>query len=262
MRVSAIQMDMKLGEPEYNFAHAVELVRRAAATGADVVTLPETWNVGFFPSENLEALSDREGERVKATFGPLAKELGVNIVAGSVSNVRGGKIYNTSYTFNRQGEVVADYDKTHLFSPMGEHHSFEFGERLVTFELDGVRCGIVICYDIRFLELERSLALRGIDLLFVVAQWPKLRTRHWEILNTARAIENQMFVVATNSCGTAGQTKYAGHSILLDPWGEVLVLGGEGEQILTADLDLEVVRGIRESINVYRDRRPALYEIK
>ena len=87
MRVSAIQMDMKLGEPEYNFAHAVELVRRAAATGADVVTLPETWNVGFFPSENLEALSDREGERVKATFGPLAKELGVNIVAGSVSNV-------------------------------------------------------------------------------------------------------------------------------------------------------------------------------
>ena len=133
MRVSAIQMDMKLGEPEYNFAHAVELVRRAAATGADVVTLPETWNVGFFPSENLEALSDREGERVKATFGPLAKELGVNIVAGSVSNVRGGKIYNTSYTFNRQGEVVADYDKTHLFTPMGEHHSFEFGERLVTF---------------------------------------------------------------------------------------------------------------------------------
>ena len=85
MRVSAIQMDMKLGEPEYNFAHAVELVRRAAATGADVVTLPETWNVGFFPSENLEALSDREGERVKATFGPLAKELGVNIVAGSTS---------------------------------------------------------------------------------------------------------------------------------------------------------------------------------
>ena len=71
-----------------------------------------------------------------------------------------------------------------------------------------------------------------------------------------------MFVVATNSCGMAGQTKYAGHSILLDPWGEVLVLGGEGEQILTADLDLEVVRGIRESINVYRDRRPALYEIK
>lgn len=91
MRVSAIQMDMKLGEPEYNFAHAVELVRRAAATGADVITLPETWNVGFFPSENLEALSDREGERVKATFGPLAKELGVNIVAGSVSNVRDGQ---------------------------------------------------------------------------------------------------------------------------------------------------------------------------
>lgn len=262
MKVSAIQMDMKLGEPDYNFEHAVQLVRTAAATGADVITLPETWNVGFFPNDNLKSLSDNDGKRVKETFGPLAKELGVNIVAGSVANVRGNKLYNTCYIFDRKGELVADYDKTHLFTPMGEHNSFEFGDRLVTFELDNVRCGIVICYDIRFLELVRSLALRDIDLLFVVAQWPKLRARHWEILNTARAIENQMFVVATNSCGTAGATKYAGHSILLDPWGEILALGGENEQILTADLDFDVVRGIRESINVYRDRRPAIYEIK
>ncbi len=262
MKVSAIQMDMKLSDPDYNFAHAVELVKKAAQTGADVITLPETWNVGFFPSENLEALSDRDGQRVRETFGPLAKELGVNIVAGSVANVKNDKIYNTCYIFNREGEVVADYDKTHLFTPMGEHRSFAFGDRLVTFSLDGARCGIVICYDIRFLELVRSLALRKLDLLFVVAQWPSIRTRHWEILNTARAIENQMFVVATNSCGTAGKTKFGGHSILLDPWGEVLALGGEEEEILTAELDFEVVRGIRESINVYRDRRPSLYEIK
>lgn len=261
MKVSAIQMDMRLGDPDYNFAHAVALVRQAAQEKPDVITLPETWNVGFFPKENLAGLADHDGERVKSVFGPLAKELGVNIVAGSVANQRDGKIFNTTYIFDRGGKLVADYDKTHLFTPMGEHNYFENGSRVVQFELDGVRCGIIICYDIRFLELVRTLALQKIDVLFVVAQWPDKRVFHWNTLNRARAIENQMFVVCTNSCGLAGETRYGGNSALIDPWGETIAAAGAGEEIISGTLDMSIITGIRESINVFRDRRPELYHV-
>lgn len=261
MKVSAIQMDMRLGDPDYNFAHAVALIRQAAQQKPDVITLPETWNVGFFPKENLAALSDCDGARVKSVFGPLAQELGVNIIAGSVANQKDGKIFNTAHIFDRNGKLVADYDKTHLFTPMGEDNYFENGSRVVHFELDGVRCGIVICYDIRFLELVRTLALQKIDVLFVVAQWPDKRVFHWNILNRARAIENQMFVVCTNSCGLAGDTRYGGNSALIDPWGETIATAGTGEEIITGELDMSIITGIRESINVFRDRRPALYKV-
>ena len=117
------------------------------------------------------------------------------------------------------------------------------------------------CYDIRFLELIRTLALKEIDILFVPAQWPVPRLNHWETLNLARAIENQIYVVSNNSCGTAGETVYAGHSAVIDPWGEVLAKGSYNEEIITQDIDLEVVEKIRNTINVYRDRRPNLYKI-
>ncbi|MDY4784999.1 carbon-nitrogen family hydrolase [Pygmaiobacter massiliensis] len=262
MKISLIQMDVRLGEPDFNFAHAEELVRRAVATEhPDVVTLPEAWNVGFFPKGHLEELADQNGARVKQVFGALAKELSVNIIAGSVANLRDSALYNTSFVFDRSGNLVAEYDKTHLFTPSGEHRFFTLGNHVVDFTLDGVHCGLVICYDIRFVELVRTLALRGIDLLFVVAQWPEMRGFHWDTLNRARAIENQIFVACTNASGTAGKIKNAGHSALIDPWGETLVMGHDTECILTAEADLSVVQNIRNSINAYRDRRPELYEI-
>ena len=261
MKVSLIQMDMKFASPDENFAHAEELVRQAAQSHPDVITLPETWNVGFFPKENLAELSDKDGARVKETFSRLASELNVNIVAGSVSNVRDGKIYNTAFVFDRKGNCVAEYDKTHLFSPSGEHEYFQSGDHTVRFELDGVPCGLIICYDVRFPELIRTITVQGIDVLFVVAQWPALRRFHWQALNQARAIENQCFVACTNSCGTAEGTKNAGYSAVYDPWGELVGGCGPNEMILTTDMDLNIIRGIRDSINVYRDRKPGLYKV-
>ena len=128
MRLSVIQMDMRLGESAYNFAHAEALLRRAAAEGADTALLPETWNTGFFPADHLSERSDRGGEAVKALCAPLARELNMNIVAGSVSDRRGGRVYNTAYVFDRQGACLAAYDKTHLFTPMGEHEHYAAGD--------------------------------------------------------------------------------------------------------------------------------------
>ncbi len=172
----------------------------------DVLVLPETWNTGFFPAQDLANLADDDGRRVKAELGALAGELGVNLVAGSVANRRGSRVYNTSYIFDRQGCCIASYDKTHLFTPMHEDAAFACGNRLCSFPLDGVSCGIITCYDIRFPELTRSLALRGLDVLFVVAQWPDVRIGHLNCLAQARAIENQMFVAVCNSCGAAGES--------------------------------------------------------
>lgn len=261
MKVTCIQMDMAFASPDENFTKAAQLIQSAMVENPDVLVLPETWNTGFFPKENLPQLCDQDGARVKAQIGALAKKLHVNIVAGSVANVREGKVYNTAYVFDREGNCVASYDKTHLFTPMGEDNYFTPGDHLCRFMLDGVRCGLIICYDVRFPELTRSLTVPGLDMLFVVSQWPKVRTFHLRSLTTARAIENQMFVVCCNSCGTAGETVYGGNSAIIDPWGETVALAGETQQLLNADCDLEILTNIRSTIPVFRDRRPELYDI-
>lgn len=262
MKVTCIQMDMLLAKPEENFAHAENLIRQAVNGKPDVIVLPETWNTGFFPRENLAALADEDGKAVTARIGSLAKQYGVNIVAGSVANRKNGGVYNSAYVFDRSGRIVAEYDKTHLFSPSGEHEFFQKGDHLCRFTLDGVSCGLIICYDIRFPELTRSLTVQGVDLLFVVAQWPNVRTAHLLALSKARAIENQMFLVCCNSCGTAGKTTCGGNSSIHDSWGDCLAQAGEHEQFLTAELDFSIVQGIRQSINVFRDRRPELYSVE
>lgn len=262
MKVSMIQMDMKLGKPDENFAHAIELVRKAVLMEPDVITLPETWNTGFFPKENLKETADRDCAGVKSIFSALAKEYGVNIIAGSVANLRkDGKVYNTSCVFDRRGELVAEYDKVHLFSPSGEHEYFQHGTEPCNFKLDGVPCSLVICYDIRFPELIRSEMLSGSRVQFVVSQWPDTRTLHWDTLNRARAIESQCYLSCTNSVGTAGAVKCGGHSAVYGPMGECVILGGENEQILTAEMDLDAVDQVRSSINVYRDRKPGAYRL-
>ena len=261
MKVSCLQMNMRFCEPDANFAHAEEMIIQAMTQHPDVLVLPETWNTGFFPRNNLSDLCDRDGERVKSLIGSLAARYQVNIIAGSVSNLRGGKIYNTAMVFDRSGSCIASYDKTHLFTPMGEDQFYTPGDHLCRFTLDGKKCGLIICYDVRFPELTRSLTIPGLDMLFVVSQWPKIRTFHLRSLTTARAIENQMFVVCCNSCGTAGETVYGGNSAIIDPWGETITLAGESEMILTADCDIQILDQIRNSIPVFRDRRPELYNI-
>ena len=260
MKVKCVQMNVMFAKPDENFEKAEKLVRQAAVGGADCIVLPETWNTGFFPREGLEELADRFGERTKALFGGLAKELSVNIVAGSVANVKADGVYNTAYVFDRTGRCVAEYDKTHLFSPMDEDKYFKKGHHTAMFDLDGMKCGIIICYDVRFPELTRAMTVKGVDILFMVSQWPEVRVAHLDALTRARAIENQMFMVCCNASGTADATVYGGNSSVTDPWGNVLVHAeGTGEEIISADCDTSILDGIRTSINVFRDRRSDMY---
>lgn len=259
MRVSCIQMDVLLADPAANYAKAETLLRQAAKENPDVILLPELWDVGFFPRENLLETADPDCSRILPFGSRMAKELGVNLIAGSIASLRDGKVYNTAHVFDRQGNLVCAYDKTHLFSPMGEHEYFTPGDHICRFRLDGHDCGIIICYDVRFPELIRKITVPGCEMLFMVSQWPNVRVPHLENLTCARAIENQMYVACCNACGVAGDTRYGGHSGIINPWGEVLSRAGEGEEIITADCDFAVTDQIRASMHVFADRRPDLY---
>ena len=195
MRITCIQMDVAFARPEENFRQAEALVRQAAKEEQpDVILLPELWNTGFFPKEGLDELADPDGQRTAALCGGLARELGVNLVAGSVACLREGKRYNTAMAFDRQGALVGSYDKTHLFSPMEEDVYFQAGDHLAVFPLDDTLCGLLICYDLRFPELTRTLALQGVQVLFLVAQWPVQRAGHLRIAPPpARAGQRLLF---------------------------------------------------------------------
>ncbi len=267
MKVTCIQMDAKICCPEENFLRAAALIGQAAEEAPDVIVLPEVWNTGFSPAEISYSLADENCARVKAEIGALAARYGVNIVAGSVTNLRDGKLFNTACIFDRKGDCIAQYDKTHLFSPMGEGDTYTPGDSLCRFTLDGVSCGIIICYDLRFPELSRTLALSGLDVLFVPAQWPKGRVSQLQALAVARAIENQMYVVCCNGCGkthlydVTPAGVYGGNSLVADPLGNLLALAEDNEQLISAQLDIAGLSSLREKIPVFRDRHPELYQL-
>lgn len=261
MKISCLQMDVIPSQPDVNYAHAAHLIEGAMAENPDVIVLPETWDISYLPKDASRQMCDTNCRRVSAEIGALARKFGVNIVAGSVSNQRGGKLYNTACVFDRLGNLVATYDKTHLFSHSHEDTIYQKGEDLCTFTLDGVRCGVIICYDVRFPELTRTMCLDGMDLLFVVCQWPKARTNLMQNLSMTRAIENQMFVVCCNACGTAGEKVCGGSSAIFAPMGEILASATDEEEIITADCNLEKLQKIRNAFPVFRDRRPELYRL-
>lgn len=260
-RVCLLQMDIQAGEPEANFRKAALLLEEAAAGPdiPDLVVLPEMWNTGY-ALDRIGELADPEGKRTKELFGSFCRKTGILAAAGSVAEVSEDGVRNTVYVFDRSGQVTGEYSKIHLFRLMEEEKALVPGGRLGRIELDGMPAGTMICYDIRFPELARSLALDGAKLLIVPAEWPHPRLRHWRTLLAARAIENQMFVIACNRVGTSGGTSFFGHSMVIDPWGEIVAEAGEEEGILTAELRMELVEEVRSRIPVFADRRPSLYE--
>ena len=259
MRVSALQLPIVIGDRDKNRETLRRMTAQAMEAGPDVLVLPELWDIGFFPRP-LADFTDAEGAAARELLSELAKEHGVNIVGGSVAAASEGAVHNRCFVFDRAGALVASYDKTHLFSPAKEDHHFAKGEALASFALDGVPCAVIICYDLRFPELARRLALGGAAVLFIPSAWPTARLAHWRVLTEARAVENQMFVAAVNGSGAfANGMPLAGHSALIDPWGERLAEADEGEAILTADFDLAVREKIKNTIDVFHDRREDLY---
>lgn len=259
MRVALVQMDIELGRPDLNRARAAGLIRQAAV-GAEVVVLPEMWTTGYALPDLLDNLADREGEPTCAFLAELARETGTYLV-GSVADERNGRVYNTATVHAPDGKLVGSYSKIHLVPMMDEHIYLAPGDSLTVLDIRGVGAGLAICYDLRFPELFRTMALGGAQLILILAEWPTQRLAHWRTLLQARAIENQAFVVACNRVGRDANNGFPGHSMVIDPWGTILAEAGEGEEILRVEFDPAQVAEIRQRIPVFRDRRPDLYKL-
>lgn len=180
-------------------------------------------------------------------------------VAGSLPSNDSDGIKNTLYLIDSDGSLKASYSKIHLFSPGNEHLHFSSGTERVIGDLAIGKTGLLTCYDIRFPELSRSLCLDGAEILIVAAQWPMARKNHWDALLKARAIENQAFVLAANRCGKDPHQEYAGHSMILSPWGEILGSARDDETLVMSDISMDDLTRVREAIPCYSDRRPHVY---
>lgn len=242
MKISIAQFKSELGRVEENFSTAARLI--LAGRGSDVILLPELWSTGYYPTP-VEDFADIDGKRTLEFLCAAAKKFNVNIIGGSVIVSSGGKIFNRCLVVNRRGKLVAAYDKTHLFSFAKENTVFRAGDKLATFELDGVRCGVAVCYDLRFPEFIRKIALTGAEIIFIPAAWSLKRLTPRQILTKARAIENQVFIVFANS---------SGRSEVVNPRGEVIAESGRGEELLTLEIDLNERAEVISTMNLLADR--------
>jgi deaminated glutathione amidase len=268
LRVAAVQLNSNADQAA-NLATADRLTRAAAAQGAELIVLPEKWTAMGSEHELRASAQTLDGAAV-AWARETARELGVDLVAGSFLETVPGqeKLANTSVHVGPDGEVMAVYRKIHMFDVEVAGHVYreseieQPGEEIVLSRTaDGVELGLSVCYDLRFPELYRILAVRGARIITIPAAFTLATTRdHWETLVRARAIEDQAFVIAANQFGAhpAGQHS-GGRSMIVDPWGIVLAQAADGEGAIVAELDLERQLEIRASLPSLANRRPESY---
>ncbi|MGP7819144.1 carbon-nitrogen family hydrolase [Niallia sp. 01092] len=258
LKISIIQMDISFGDPQTNFTVVEEKIKEAGKQKTDIIVLPELWTTGY-DLTRLNELSDAHAQKTIAFLQKIAVDHDVHLVGGSVANEKENGIYNTMIIINNHGEVVHTYDKLHLFQLMDEHVYMQSGTSNGLFELDNHLFAGMICYDIRFPEWIRTHTTKGAKALFIVAEWPLPRLAHWRSLLIARAIENQCYVVACNRSGSDPNNTFAGHSMIIDPWGEVIIEAGEKSDIIHGTIDLDKVKEVRKMIPIFADRKPSFY---
>jgi predicted amidohydrolase len=265
MRVALCQMNSG-SDVAANEASALKLIDDAARGGADLVALPEVWPCQGSAPEVRAAAEPVPGPRTER-LAEAARRSATWIQGGSVLELADGHVFNTSVLFDRTGTLVASYRKIHLFDadppggqPSRESSVYSPGEAVVTAETEFGRVGLSICYDVRFPELYRMLAVAGAQILFVPSSFRYETGRdHWDVLLRARAIEDQAFVVAAGQWGTWGspgrERRSYGNSLAVDPWGRVLARAPEGVGVTFAELDLAEIRRVREVLPALRHRR-------
>ncbi len=265
MRAAAVQLN-STGDRDRNLEAAERLVRAAASDGAELVALPEKWSLLAGGEELIAGAEPLDGPSLSAARG-WARDLRIHLLAGSISERGGERAFNTSVLIDPDGEDLAVYRKIHMFDvdvggvSYRESDHEEPGAEIVTAQVGELVAGLSVCYDLRFPELYRILAVRGARLLTVPSAFTLATGRdHWEVLLRARAIENQAFVLAPNQVGEAPPhfSSY-GHSAIVDPWGTVLARVATGEGFAAADLDLAEQDRVRESLPSLASRRPEAY---
>jgi predicted amidohydrolase len=261
MRVGVAQLEVELGDRRKNFAGMARWMEHNIRPSVSpiVLALPELWDVGYCLSDAAK-YADHNGEQAIEFLSAMARQYETWFAGGSVLVEDDGKFFNRSFIVNTKGEVVSTYDKVHLLPFItSERGILTGGNRAAVYDIDGVPCGNVICYDIRFPEWIRAYALMGIDVLFVCGQWLKKRMDLWRTMLRAHAIENTVYVVAVNCAGMSGDILYGGGSIVCAPDGGVLFEGTDAPEAGFVELDLNALAETREFLKVFESRVPDMY---
>lgn len=265
IKLLVIQMESAIGDVNLNIESVRNLIcaNLKKQDGVDFVFLPELWTVGWDCPSLSSAAETLDASRAVKMLQEVAKEFSVNIFGGSFVRKDGEKLFNTCPVINRAGEVIASYDKNHLFSYYGDSEGSYITKGLnpVIVEIENIKFGVSICYDIRFPEIYRAYRKAGADVLVNMAAWPKSRKIHWDTLTTARAVENQSYFVALTQTGLLQDgTENLGHSMILDYQGEVLDEINEIEGGILAEIDLEKMYEFRDKCTVLKDIKES-YEV-
>lgn len=266
LTVAQVQMRVTRDKAE-NIAAACRLIRRAAEQGAEFVMLPEMF---CCPYENgaFRPYGEEQDGPAQRALSALAAELGIWIVGGSIPELEENRVYNTSFVYDSAGRQVARHRKMHLFDisveggqTFRESDTLSPGGEITVFDTPWGMMGLCICFDLRFEELARLMALRGARVIFVPAAFNMTTgPAHWELLFRQRAVDNQLFTVGTSPARSESETYVAwGHSIVCDPWGSVLHQCGAEEEISITSLDLHRVESVRRQLPILRARREDIY---
>lgn len=260
VKIAAVQIECHAGNTGYNLKKITSVVKQAKEHGAEMIVLPELVDTGYVMSEMNNFTEAPHAELTMQALTTAAKENAIYLIAG-IAEVADEGLYNTAVILDPSGRLIAKYRKTHLYFPSGEG-VFTAGDELVTIPIKGFTIGLMICYDTRFPEVARSLALKGADLIIVPTAWPFPRVEHWQILTRARAIENQCYLVGANRVGMDGSAVFCGNSRIVDPHGVVIASATEDrEEIVYADMSRATLEFVRNRMPVFQHRKPELYDM-
>ena len=260
MKIAAAQIACTLGDIDANIGKMRDFAARARKAGAELVVFPEMADTGY-AMEVIRKHAKSWNEGAVPELQKIARALSLAIISG-VSEKEGDAIYNSQVVLDSSGAIVAKYRKTHLFAPIDEDKCCTPGDALASFDCGPWKVGLTICYDLRFPEIYRALAVdHGSNVFIISSAWPFPRLEHQRVLATARAIENQSYVILANRVGRDDGVPFCGTSAVIDPYGVVVAAASaDREELLVADLSLEVINTVRERMPVFAHRRQDLYE--
>lgn len=263
--LSLVQMSVWQADVEANLEKGEAFIAEAAKRGSLIVAFPEMWTTGFDFIKN-KALAPQQDSTLQR-LAQLAKKYKIWITGSMLTANEQGQACNSAVLINPEGHEIARYNKSHLFSPMHENQYVTPGNFLKTVETPWGITGLSICYDIRFPEIFRTLAIKGASIIFCPIAVPYPRLKVWQHLVRARAIENVVYMIGINQVGqeqleVEGKVTYFGHSCIIDPIGNTVIEASEPHEVLlTAEIDMDLVDKTREKIPVWKDRRPELYQL-
>ena len=265
VKISALQMCSEIGDRRANYDKVQRIISKELEDGVDFLILPEVWTVGWSCEDFVSCAEVIENSDTIRLLSSIAKDYNINILGGSfIEKSTDGNFYNTCPVINREGKVVATYSKMHLYSYCGcaEGSYITSGNSPVMVELDNVKIGLTICYDIRFPEIYRAYRLSGADVIVNCAAWASTKPVPWDIMTRSRAVENQIYMVAVNQCGKLEDGGFnLGHSRIIDYNGNILSEITDTEGFIQADLDLDKMYEFRNKCLILNDIKEN-YEVK